>query len=172
MDDLPAVEERERFKIETIDQVNWALRKLSAIKSKQSEIDGLADAEIARIKAWHESESRKLDDDKFFFESLLQEYMHSQRINDPNFKKTSTPYGTVKFRKTQPKWEYDDPKLLESLKSAGRTDLIRIKEEPNKVELKKAVQVAGEQVVDPESGAVIEGVTVIERGDEVVVEVS
>ena len=163
---------RERFKIETIDQVSWALRKLSAIKAKKEEIRALADAEIARIMDWAERENRSLDRDAEFFEGLLQEYMLNQRMRDPQFKKTSTPYGTVKFRKQPAKWEYNDEKLIESLKAIGRTDLIRVKEEPNKEELKKIAAVKDGQVIDPESGAVVEGVLVIEQGESVVVEVS
>lgn len=170
-EDIPAQEQREQFRIYSIDGVNWALRKLAAIGAKRKEIAQLAEAEIYRIKAWEESEASKLDNDAEFFESLLNTFAIQQRDADPKWTKASTPYGTVKFRKQQPKWHYDDAKLLESLKSAGRGDLIRTKEEPNKVELKKAVKVVNGQAVDPESGAVLEGVAVEEQADTVVIEV-
>lgn len=170
-EDMPAPEEREQFRIETIDQVNWALRKLSVIAAKRKEVEHLADAEMYRIKSWLESETSKLDGEAQFFESLLNSYALQQRDADPKWSKASTPYGTVKFRKQQPKWQYDEAKLLESLKSAGRDDLIRIKEEPNKVEIKKAVKVVDGQAIDPESGAVLEGVSIEAQPDTVVVEV-
>ncbi|WP_158629952.1 host-nuclease inhibitor Gam family protein [Cohnella sp. AR92] len=168
---IPAPEEREQFRIETIDQVNWALRKLAAIEAKQKEAERLAEAELHRIRTWLECEKSALELDKQFFESQLGLYALNQRDADPKWTKASTPYGTVKFRKQQPKWHYDDATLVESLKSAGRIDLIRIKEEPNKVDLKKSVKVVGGQVVDPESGAVLDGVKVEEQADSVVVEV-
>jgi len=168
-DDIP--EKRERLQIETIDQVNWVFRKLSAIEAKRKELKQLAEAELYRIKSWLESETSKLDRDADYFQSLLNEYAIRQRDIDPQWRKTSTPYGTVKFKRQVPKWHYDDERLIESLKSAGRTDLIRIKEEPNKVELKKAVKVVNGAVVDTESGAVLEGVLVEELPDAVVVEV-
>jgi hypothetical protein len=171
IEELPAPEERGRFRVETIDQVNWALRKMAAIKAKKAEIKRLADEEIARIMAWEEAESKKLDGDYQFFERLLSEYAITKREADPSFKKESTPYGAVKFVKQKPKWHYDDAKLLESLKSAGRSDLIRINEEPNKADLRKIATVVDGKVIDPESGAILDGVMVEELPDTVVVEV-
>ena len=168
-DDMPKSEER--FTVETIDQANWVFRKLAALAAKRKEVEQLAEAELYRIKAWLETETSKLDESKNYLESLLSSFALKQREIDPNWKKTSTPYGTVKFRKQQPKWHYDDAKLLESLKSAGRIDLIRTKEEPNKADLKKIAKVVGGQVVEPESGAVLEGVMVEEQDDAVVIEV-
>lgn len=170
LNDLPA--EREGYRLDTVQQVTWALRKLAAINAKRAEIKAVADEEMHRIVTWAESENRKLDDGVSFFEGLLKDYAMRKRAEDPKFKSESTPYGAVKFRKQQPKWQYDDKKLLESLKSAGRTDLIRIKEEPNKEELKKVAAVKDGQVIDPESGAIIEGVEVHEQEDAVIVEVS
>ena len=170
LEEMPEQEERERFRIETIDQVNWALRKLSAIETKRTEIEQLAQAEIERIQAWKETELKKLQDDAWFFSDLLHDYAFRQREKDPNWKKASTPYGVVKFKKLQPKWRYDDEKLLESLKSVGRTDLIRVKEEPNKAELKKVAVVQNGKVIDPETGAPLDGVYVEEQSDTVVID--
>ncbi|MFD2334635.1 host-nuclease inhibitor Gam family protein [Cohnella sp. GCM10020058] len=164
--------ENERFQVETIDQANWALRKLAAIEAKRKEVNELAAAETFRIKSWQDSELSKLSGDAVHLETLLSEFAVRQRELDPKWKKTTTPYGEIKFRKQQPKWHYDDPTLVESLRMAGRDDLIRTKEEPNKVELKKLLQVSGNQVVDPLSGSILEGIAVEEQPDAVVVEVT
>jgi len=172
LEDINEFSERERFALLSIDQVNWAFRKLAALKAKKAEIEQLASAEIARINVWKDAENRKLEDGYAFFEALLSEYALRQRDKEPGFKKESTPYGTVKFRKQQPKWNYDDATLLESLKSSGLADLIRIKEEPNKVEIKKVAIVKDGKVIDPESGVIIDGVTVEDQPDAITVEVS
>lgn len=172
LEDINGFMERERFSVKTIDQVNWALRKLAAINAKRNEIDRLAAEEVSRINSWKDTENGKLEQERLFFEALLHEYAIHQRDEDPGFKKTTTPYGTVKFRKQSAKWSYDDKALLESLKSSGLTDLIRTKEEPNKVELKKIAIVKEGKVIDPSSGAFIDGVSVEEQPDAVVVEVA
>jgi len=61
--------------------------------------------------------------------------------------------------------------LLNSIKKADRDDLIKIKESVNKREFKKQVEVAGNQVVNPETGEVIEGVEVQERGEKFSIDV-
>jgi phage host-nuclease inhibitor protein Gam len=163
--------ERERFQVNNIDQVNWAFRKIAALKAKQAEVKELADGEMHRIMKWFETETAKLTDNIAFFEGLLTEYALNQRATDPDFKKASTPYGTVKFRKQPAKWIYDDETLLHSLKANGLDDLIRVKEEPNKAEIKKRLVHGAGVVADPETGVQIEGVKVEEQPDAISVEV-
>lgn len=162
----------ERFSINSIDEVNWALRKLSAFQAQKKEINELAEKEIERIKSWEKAEENKLQQSVDFFQSLLTEFAIKQRNEDEKFKKVSTPYGTVKFRKQQDKWEYNDQELLECLKQNELVGFIRIKEEVNKSELKKSATVINGVVVDSETGLKLEGVTVVPQADAIVVEVS
>ena len=126
---------KEEFKVESIEQANWAFRKLRAINTKAREIKDIAAAERARIDEWEKKELAILENSTEFFEGLLVEYFIRQKEVDPKFK-ISTPYGKVSSRKQQPKWNYEDEKVLEWLK-ANDTELIRIKEEVDKAELKK-----------------------------------
>lgn len=158
-----------RFTIENLDSANWAFRKLAAIERKRSEIRDLADKEIQRIKEWQEQEEKGLNNSKEFFEGLLTEYFIRQKEVDPKFK-ISTPYGKVSSRKQQPKWNYEDEKVLNWLKE-NDTELIRIKEEINKVELKKKYQIVGNEVVT-EDGEIVEGITIEERPDSINIKVA
>lgn len=158
----------DRFKIESVEQANWAFRKLRAISVKSSEIKELADSERARIEEWEKKELLSMENSKGFFEGLLIEYFAKQRQNDPKFK-LSTPYGKVSARKQQPKWEYDEVKLLEWLKE-NKPELVRIKEEPNKADLKKQCKVVGDTAVD-ENGEIVEGVSVTEQGEKIDIKV-
>lgn len=160
----------EQFKVTNLEQATWAFRKMSAIDAKKAEIKSLADAERQRIADFEQREQSLLDSNRSFFESLLAQYGMSERDKDPKFK-ARTPYGTVSFRKSQPKWEYDDAKLIESLKAADRSDLIRIKEEPDKATLKKEFAVDNGRVVEPTSGVFIEGVTVTAQADKLEIKV-
>lgn len=162
----------QRFSVNTVEEANWALRKLSAIEAKRNEIKALAEQEMKRIKQWLEWESTSLDDSTAYFNGLLSEYAYRQRDQDPKFKKFTTPYGSVAFKKQQDKWDYKDDVLLKSLKEAGLTELIRVKEEPNKVDLKKRAAVNNGVVVDLETGAILDGVTVTVQSDKLVVELS
>lgn len=70
----------------------------------------------------------------------MEEYYRGQRKLDPKFK-LSTPYGKVSSRKQQDKWIYEDETVLESLKQHHLDELIRVKEEVNKVDLKKEIEI-------------------------------
>lgn len=161
-------QEKERFKIENLEAANWAFRKLTAIERKKKEIQELANKEIERIKAWQEQEERGLDNSKEFFEGLLTEYFAREREKDPKFR-ISTPYGKVSSRKQQPKWHYDEDKLIKWLKE-NDMELVRVKYEPNKTEIKKRYKVVG-NVVTTEDGKIVEGITVEEQPDAIAIKV-
>ncbi len=165
---IEAAEVGGRFTIQDLDSANWAFRKLAAIEKKRKEIKTLADNEIERIRNWQKQEEESLNNSKEFFEGLLTEYYVRQKEVDPKFK-ISTPYGKVSSRKQQPKWNYEDEKVLNWLKE-NDTELIRIKEEINKVELKKKYQIVGNEVVT-EDGEIVEGITIENRPDSINIKV-
>src|SRR5699024_905065 len=169
IDTIEASQVGGRFTIENLDSANWAFRKLAAIERKRIEIKELADKEIERIKEWQKQEEKGLNNSKEFIEGLLTEYFIRQKEVDSKFK-ISTPYGKVSSRKQQPKWNYEDEKVLNWLKENDK-ELVRIKEEVNKAELKKKYQIAGKEVVT-EDGEIVEGITIEERPDSITVKVA
>lgn len=136
------IQHKERFKIENLDSANWALRKLKALEDKKNEIEMLAKIELDRINNWKKEELEGMKDNKGFFKFLLEEYYREQRELDPKFK-LSTPYGKVTSRKQQPKWNYEDDKIIESLKSKGISELITTEmiEKVPKKEFKDSVEI-------------------------------
>lgn len=166
---------KERFKINDLESANWAFRKLKAIEEKKKEIEELAKKEIepykleiSRIEDWKNEELKSFDRSIIFFNFLLEEYYREQRKIDPKFK-VSTPYGKVTSRKQQPKWNYDDEKVVEWLLENDK-DLVRVKYEPSKTDIKKKYKAAGNNVVT-EDGEIVEGITIEERDPVVKVEV-
>jgi len=159
----------DRFRITTLEQANWALRKIRAFKKQMEENERLAKAEIERIQEWLQKENEKAQKSIQFFEYLIGEYLAEERKKDPKFR-LSTPYGKATFRKQQPKWVYDDEVLLKWLKSKNMRDYIRIKEEVNKADLKKVLKIAGDKAVT-EDGEIVEGIKIEEQPEKLVVEV-
>lgn len=176
MGETTEAEAKERYKITNIDSANWALRKLKAIKEKEEEINQLTEREIDRIKKWAATETSALAVNAQFFEGLLTEYFVTEREKDPKFK-ISTPYGKVSARKQQPKWHYEDEKLLPYIENYN-PDLIRVKKEINKTEFKKAVNegngfvlIDDGKIAHSETGEILEGITVTEQPDSVSIKV-
>lgn len=164
-------ETKERFKIEDTEQLNWAMRKIAALNNKKNGIDELVAKEMERLTSWREKECESINHSKTFFEGLIMEYAMNERAKDKDFKKASTPYGKVTFKKQLDKWEYQEDKLIESLKSAGMNDLIRIKEEPRKDELKKLAKVNYSGEVYTSEGERLEGVKVVSQPIKIIIEV-
>jgi phage host-nuclease inhibitor protein Gam len=160
----------EGFAIDSEEKVNWVLRKIKSLQDRKQANIQLAEAEISKIDAWLEGVNEQLDNDLEHFRSLLVAYADKQRAENPKFKSLKLPNGKISFRKQQTKWSYDDTALLASLKQLGYTDLIRTKEETNKAEIKKRFQIADGKVVDPETGELVEGISVEERPDELKIE--
>lgn len=160
--------QEEKFKLKDLGGANWALRKIAAYKKKQTQIKELAAEELYRINCWQDRELDSIYKSIEYFEGLLAEYLIEQRQTDPKFK-ISTPYGKVSTRKQQPKWEYQDEIVLEYLKSIEMKELIRVKEELNKADLKKTVTVEGNKVIL--QGVELPGISILEQPDKVVVSV-
>lgn len=164
----------QRFIIQDVEQLNWAFRKLRAINKKQTEIESLAQAEYDRIKNWEIENTKKLKDSREYFEGLIEEYAQEKRNKDENYKKDSTPYGELIFRKQQPEYVYDDEKteeLIQYLQNQGRDDLLRYKTEINKADIKKAFAQQGDTLVDETTGEIIPHIQVIEREDKLNIKV-
>lgn len=159
------------FVIDDEQKANWALRKIRSIKEKKQTNSDIAEAEIEKIQAWESEVNHTLDNEITHFETMLTQYALKCRETDPKFKTLKLPYGKIGFRKQQPSWTYDTDTVLSTLKQSGLTQFIRVKEELDKANFKKAVKVHGNSVINPDTGEIIPGVTVEEREDQIKVEV-
>lgn len=157
--------ERESFVIQDDSSANWALRKIKQAKQQKEDNNALAIAEIEKINAWNKLENEKVQQDIDYFQGLLAAYALKKREENPKFKSQKLPNGRIRFKKQQPNYVYDDDTLLESLKNSGRTDLIKVKETPDKASIKKAFVAQEGSLIDPDTGEFIDGVTVVERED-------
>lgn len=146
-------------------KANWVLRKISSYERSIKENNAIADAENDKIEQWLQSVNGNASASIDYFQGLLAEYALKKREEDPSFKSIKLPNGNFGFRKRQPKWNYDDEKVLKALKRNDMTDLINLKESPKKVDIKKAFEIAGNKVVNPNTGEVIEGITIEDQED-------
>ena len=149
-------EVREGFKVENLERATWAFRKLRAIENKEADIKAIAEEEIARITAWRDAELKQYEGDKQYFSFLLEEYYKNEKAKDKKFK-LSTPYGKVTARKSS-KWNYENEEALVKYLKDNKPELVRVKEEVNKTELKKVFK----DGVDKETGEILPFVTIEE----------
>ena len=162
---IAPAEDKSRFIIDDDNKADWALRKIAESKNEIYKISYFADSEINRIEDWERKEKEKYESSIDYFTGLLAEYASQKRKQNSDFKSQSLPAGRIRFKKQQPKWNVDKEKVVKSIKSTGRDDLIRIKEEPSMNDIKKAFIVVDGQAIDEETGQVIEGIKVEDRED-------
>lgn len=162
----------ESFKVTDNSSANWTLRKIKELKNSMKENSNFAYQEIKRYEDWEERENGILQNKIDHFESLLAKYAMDKREEDPKFKSKRLPHGYIGFRKKQAKWNYQDDVLLETLKKNQLTDFINVTKKPDKEKIKKTFSVQNGKVINPETGEVIEGITVEEQGEDFNVKVS
>lgn len=153
-------EQQEGFVIDDNHKANWALKKIREHKAKQRENEEFAQEEIEQIEQWLEGENEKLQKKIDFLENALHYYFMKLREKDPKLKTHSLPFGKLQMRKQPPAYKYDDNRLLKFLHDAGIKKAIRVKESPDKTQLKKITTIVGNKLVIKETGEVVEGVVV------------
>ncbi|WP_191556582.1 host-nuclease inhibitor Gam family protein [Metabacillus idriensis] len=153
------------FAIKNEEDADWALQKIRSFKEKKEKNIATANSQIAKINAWLEEVNGISDRDIEHFQNLLAFYGQKLRDQDPKFKTLKLPNGKITFRKQQPKWEYDNDKILKWLNESDCKDLIRIKEEPDKSAIKKRFVVKGEFALNPDTGELVNGITITHPND-------
>lgn len=139
----------------------WALRKIRAYKQQIKENEELYNAEIQRLNEWLESVNKKANDNIDYFTALLQEYMIKELEKDPKNRSIKLPSGTVRFRKQQPEWQFDEEKVINWLKN-NKPELVKVIEKFDKNDVKKIVK---------ETGEIVDGVKIESREDKFEVDV-
>jgi len=161
-------EQKKQFTVTDSAQADWVLRKLSALDAEDNENQKTYDKNRERIDNWLAKVKQSTQDSREYLTRLLTDYAVAQWTENPKFK-INTPNGKVTFRKQQPKWIYDDDKLVESLQSADASNLLRIKQVPDKKKLKQVVTVTDKGQVVTSDGALLDGVRVEPLPEKVVI---
>jgi DNA repair exonuclease SbcCD ATPase subunit len=134
---------------------------LKQIKHRKQQIEAQVqerDRLIEEINLWLADVTQEDREEVERLEGLLREY-HERRLREnPKAKTIKHPFGTLEARKSPDKWNYREDDLLRWMKE-NRPDLVRVKEEPNKQDLKKKAKVKDGWVYT-EDGERVEGVMV------------
>ena len=154
----------EKFVVDSDSKADWVLQKIKELKEKKQEKEELAEERIYQIEQWLKEETNKLNNQIENFEAMLAEYADKLKEQDPDFKTKSLPFGKIQYRKQRAKWQYDNEKLTEYAEK-NIPKAVKTKKKVDKRELKKLVEVAGDKVVHPETGEIVEGIKVQERGE-------
>ena len=138
------VEEDGTLLVKNNSDADFYLRQINKLKEQKEEINKFVDQELERqmrlYQQYREDRMRPLDNQIAFYEEALRTFAMNEYA-ETNKKTIKLPNGTLSIRKQPPKYIYNDEEVLSFLKENNLNDYIRVKEEVNKKDLKKATQI-------------------------------
>jgi phage host-nuclease inhibitor protein Gam len=149
---------KERWKIQGLDTLDWALRRLAEARRFIAENDAVAAANIARIEKATEKLNAASAHDVAFFSGVIEQYVRDNRrtlIGIGSKKSRSFPHGTVSFRKTGGRPVIGDKEALMQWAMAQpvEANVVRLKMELAWDQIKSMVE---EKAIRPPPGVDIE----------------
>jgi phage host-nuclease inhibitor protein Gam len=173
MNELTYIEDEDDFIISNDIEADWQIDKIAIVTADLKRKEMVANAKIEQIQQWLNKERESAEKEIHYREFLLLEYIKS--LPDSAVQKTKTqkiyklPSGTLRLKEQQPEYKRDDEKLLQWVK-ANKPRFVKTKEYVDWAGLKEVVAAEGSRVVDIQTGEIIDGVEVIERGPKFEVE--
>ena len=161
------VEEDGTLLVKNNSDADFYLRQINKLKEQKEEINKFVDQELERqmrlYQQYREDRMRPLDNQIAFYEEALRTFAMNEYA-ETNRKTIKLPNGTLSIRKQPPKYIYSDEEVLSFLKENNLNDYIRVKEEVNKKDLKKAAKITNnnQMMID---GKEIPGVVVVPQDD-------
>lgn len=140
------VSEQPKAIIDNDGKANYFMKLYSQILEEEAAVEKFVKEELIRqeelLKEYKAKKLAPISSRKEFFEGILEEYA-KRELQDKKVKTLKLPYGELKIKKQQPKWEYDEATMVDSLKNYGFDNFVKetVKYTVPKTEFKKAVKV-------------------------------
>ena len=174
MEDLTAEEPgaTKVFKITDDSLADWAVCKIADERAELARLKELADEQIARIMEKVAAAEKRCENNTSFMTSKLAEYFETVPHKETKTKHSYRLLSGALVKKIGGvSMEKDDEKLLEYFKNSGNDDMIQTVEKPKWGEFKKRLEIVGGQIIDTDTGEIVEGVEIVTKADTFVVEI-
>lgn len=148
----------ETFKIDNDKKADWAITQIKEAEAERDRLITLAEEQIIDLNDRIEELKNKCINDTKYLRSCLAEYFETVPVKETKTQKTyKLLSGTLVFKKPSVKIIHDDAKLIEFLKDS---EFIETKQSIKWAEYKKLLTVSGDDVIDSETGEIVDGCTV------------
>ena len=150
--------EEQNFTIENDKSADWAIKTIAEAEGERDRLIDLANEQINELKERIEELKEKCNQDTAYLKSCLYEYFvkvpHKNTKTQETYKLLS---GSLVFKKPSQKINHDDEKLIEYLDG---TEFVETKKSLKWGEYKKGLTISYGEVIDSETGEVIEACSV------------
>lgn len=148
-DELGLNNMNENYKILDSNQANFFLKRLTDLEEEKNEINEMCNSEIEKftqkVNDFRNGKLESILSTESYFTKLLQAFAESE-LKDSKKKSIKLPFGVLKFTKEQTKYSYDENALLKYLNDNKLKEFIKIKENVNNAEVKKAIKVENDKI--------------------------
>jgi len=168
-------EDKETWRIKNDEEADWWIEihqeKLAEVRRLRMQLEN-------KIAFYQEKLDKVIKEEEAIIErrdSKLLEYFET--LDKKDMKKTKTmlkyrlPSGELVMKFPGPEFKRDNEALVKWLEDNQMDEYVEIKKQPKWGELKKKTKVVGNNVVFEDTGEVVEGIEVMERPAEFIVEV-
>lgn len=150
----------ENFKIENDKTADWAITQIKEAENERDRLIALAEDQIKDLNNKIEELKDKCSNDTGYLRSCLAMYFETVKSKET---KTQKSYkllsGTLIFKKPSAKIIHDDEKLIAMLDG---TEYVETKKSLKWGEYKKNLGVEGDNVIDLDTGEIIDGCSIEE----------
>ena len=148
----------ETFKIDNDKTADWAITQIHETEDERDRLITLAEDQIEDLKNRIEELKTKYENDTAFLRSCLAMYFETVPSKETNTQKTyKLLSGTLVFKKPSIKINHNDDKLIEYLEG---TEFVETKKSLKWGEYKKILTISGDDVIDSETGEVVDACTI------------
>lgn len=148
----------EKFKVVDDKTADWAIRKIKEEAEEQDRLISLAESQIDDLENQINKIHTQYAYNTSYLKSLLAEYFatvkHKETKTQESYKLLS---GSLVLKKPTTKIIKDDEKLVEYFKKNNLEKYIKVSESPKWADFKSQVKVVGKDVIDNETGEIIDG---------------
>lgn len=156
-------EQQTGFTVDDDRKADWCVRKIQELEADTARWQEYYAEQLERIRAQNDSSI-------VYFKELLSAYFaqvpHKVTKTAESYK---LPNGTLRLKQQQPEYARDEPTIIEWARQ-NAPELVEDVPKLKWADLKKLGRADGEQLIIPETGEVVPGVKIVERGRTFVVE--
>lgn len=164
-------ETAERFVIDNDEKAEWALARIREATEEHERVIALYNAEKERLEAYKAQADQRLETATGYIKGLLAAYLETVPTKKT---KTTEKYQLLTGRLVKKlggiDYKRDDAQLVGWLKDNGKAEYIKVTEAPAWGELKKGLDVVDGNVIDRETGILVDGVTAERKPDTFTIE--
>lgn len=157
-------EQEQGFTINDDNKADWAIKKIKSERAETERLKSIALNQIVELQNKLVELDRELENKTAFLMGELNKYFDTV---DEGKKETKTQYsykllsGTIYCKKPTKKMnKTDDTEIIEYLQRSGKDEFIKVKSTLDWAEYKKTLAIAGDKVIDSETGEIIPGIEV------------